>query len=110
MELHDLACCGVKELNGISYDNHTPYALLLEFCKDFINNSDDPEFAHVVFTQAGAKARYGINLAAYITRHKLGTIVRSAVAVNPNTSNPLVAFIWTINRPALRKWYVKESK
>ena len=56
---------------------------------------------------------YGENFAAFILKHKLGAVVGTGFAVNPNTNNPLQTWVWTVDHAALAAWkktYMKGAK
>jgi hypothetical protein len=95
-----LGCCGVREIDGLSLHREPEDALK----GVALSAAYDHKWRHAIFTQAGKGKRYGVQFAAYITKHKLGTVVASPTKVNPNSGNPLKAFIWTVNWPAFRKW------
>jgi hypothetical protein len=94
-------CCGVREIDGLAFYDGKPEEAMKVVAK---NTVYDHTWRHALFTQAGKGKRYGTNFATYITKHKLGTVVATPTKVNPNSGNPLKAFIWTINWPAFKKW------
>ena len=96
-------CCGIREIEGIG--ELSAKEVMADLAEDF---RYDHKWRHAVFTQAGKKARYGLSFAAFIKKHKLGTVVASPTKENPNSGNPLKAFVWTVNWPALRK-YLKDN-
>ena len=98
IDLFEGCCCGVREMHGIS-ECSTEQALRL-FGQQAAYHSDN--FSHVFFTQAGSR-RYGQNLAATITRLRLGKVVASEKKRNPNSRNLLKMWIWTVNWKAFRK-------
>lgn len=70
-------------------------------------------FRYAIFSQAGIGrgqgARYGTNLAAYITRNKLGKVISTGTSINPNSGNLLKVFVWTVDHKALEKWAEKQG-
>lgn len=106
MDVARMGCCGFKELQGIS--GLTPEQAVERFCRYFTNPARATTahlmVSHVVFTATG-RAKYGRAFAAYITQHKLGDLVCSTLATNPNSGNKLQGWIWTIDREALVKWF-----
>lgn len=113
MEINDqLDCCGLREMSGIYYG--TPQSTIMEFADnsyqdyDLISRYENANFRHVIFSQAGSKATYGRKLAAFITKHRLGTVVSSLTKVNPNTGNPLKVWIWTVNHQRTYNWWKEQ--
>jgi hypothetical protein len=99
-------CCGIREIDGLS-GHRTPEAVLKDLRGRF---HEDHKWRHAVFSQAGKRSTYGKRFAAYITKEKLGTVVETETKVNPNSKNPLKAFIWTIDWDAMRKWLAARKK
>lgn len=95
-------CCAVADINGLG-ETENPAQALFAICKVGLSGS------HVLFTQAGRSRTYGIALRDYIHANGLGTVVTSAMAVNPKTRNPVVAFLWVPNKGALAKWYTRAT-
>ena len=129
-----MGCCGLRELyigwDYASLDQRTTPVDAVKFlCQQFSGrkmNTRTREFkatlnlsmCQVVFTQ-NTKAKdaedtsalnYGVRLATYITKHKLGSVVQSETAKNPNTSNPITVFVWTLNAKNLRTWWAAHNK
>ena len=106
-----MACCGVKELCGIGYmmGEFGPVGVI----KDYIRQSRSaicpaptpyrPRVAHLIFTQA-SPGRYGADLAAYIIKNKLGTILQTPSQANPNSGNKVIMFLWSLDKPNLIAW------
>lgn len=117
MGLRRFSCCGVKELSGIS-DHANPLAVLQRYVAEVRTMYNRPKGgrfmftpggAHMFFTQAGNGVVYGENLAAYIEKNELGTIIRSPGRVNPNSGNNLIVFLWTLNQKNLKAWVKKHN-
>ena len=120
MDVRSMMCCGVAEVDGIS-----DYAQPADAMRDIVCDErwdpatekdvyvlDIPEVAHIIFTQASrrtAKVGYGYQLARYIKRHGLGTVVVSQPAKNPNTSNQVHVFIWTLDEAGITQWAKKQG-
>lgn len=100
-------CCGLGEISGLS-DYRKPELAL----KSLFRDSGDGLLLrqpHLIFTQAGRGATYGKRFAAYLVKEGLGTVVATPSKTNPNSGNPLVAWIWTTNKKALKKWGVTHN-
>ena len=116
MDIHSMSCCGFRELADIEVCD-TPEEVIQAFCGHFATKGYDylsgkyieKRFrlfcSHAVFTEVQGDGGYGRKLAAYIRKHKLGTVVGSRVATNPNSDNRLRGYIWTINPRALEGWW-----
>ena len=96
---NEIACCGIRELHGIDY-THPGFSAraAVEAARD--------AGAHVFFSSAyqGRRTRKqtnGAKLAAYILRHKLGSINEIPVKINRNSGNRLAMWVWTPNRARL---------
>lgn len=128
IEFNSLICCGVVELDAISYSK-SPIDIFINiiddyYCdpgideaeiKHYAENVVDDKFsaAHAIFTQASRtrkKSGYGFNLARYVEKNNLGTVIASAPAKNPNTGNYIVTFVWTINHKELVRYLTKLFK
>jgi hypothetical protein len=121
IEINDLECCGVKEIDGLSKFDDDPEAAMSAFClartgynhyhqdTSSISSSLQLNFAHILFTQAG-NVTYGQQFARFIRANRLGSVVRSRIQVNPNSKNPLAAYIWTVDRLALKRWWAKQVR
>lgn len=104
--LHQLqGCCGVTEIDGISEFKFPEEAAKAVFNDGYtfeesqINELQIPEASHLIFTQATrrkTRTGYGFSLADYVEFHKLGTVAFSDSAKNPNSSNYIVTFVWTL--------------
>lgn len=116
IDLNELDCCGVGELNGISEYPNDPRGAVIDILTD-----EDPSFeaddearilaipnkSHLIFTQAQrtrVRISYGNRLAAYITQQRLGAVVQSAPARSPNTGNYITVFVWALDKAAIRRW------
>lgn len=118
MEIQAVNCCGIREISGIS--GHKPEAVMKAFAKKVYGDGKShtdvwsyhyqrphgENWRYAVFSAAarGKKAapRYGDALRAYILKHKLGEVVETGVAVNPNSGNNLKAYIWTVDHEAVK--------
>lgn len=112
MQISHLGCCGIREIQGLG-QHKTPDAALKSFCTAVglergISNQRH-RFAHILFSQAKKDKPYGEAFAAFVSARGLGTIVETNFKVNPNSSNPLKAFLWTPNLPGLRKWFANPA-
>lgn len=69
-----------------------------------------PRAAHVLFSDHNVKSfKWGEALAEYIVESKLGTVIRTADARNPNTSNVITTFVWTMDPDAVRAWLSQQT-
>ena len=135
ISLQNVACCGIKEMSGLSYHSKSPEDALREFIASVhragvnrggiidytIQNKPareilpkiaifSPRFRYAIFSQAGARAKYGVAFAKFIEENRLGKVVRadSKFHKNPNSGNMLTAWIWTLDEKAIDAW-LKES-
>jgi hypothetical protein len=127
MKLHQMMCCGLRELHGLEWEAREGPAYAM---KEFIHAACPKRqefkwrdgkyikqylsrlyFSHVVFSEAkdGAGA-YGEQFAAYIKKNKLGDVVASQRRVNPNSGNQVKLWVWTLNKQELVKWAAKNIK
>lgn len=122
--IRETHCCGLGDMDGLQYHDDMGddeyNAGLLPSPEDCVMSAWYERLAFVTFAQATFRTslldsdeaiafykvanRQGWKLAAYIRKHKLGTIVGGRKAVNPNSGNDLRVWLWTINRPALERW------
>lgn len=92
--------CGVKEWSGISSYQDPKVAL-----QTLARYIADHEFgaAHILFSDS-IERPIGQQIADLIVKEKLGTVVATPQAVNPNSKNTIVVWCWTWDRPAFDKW------
>lgn len=117
MTLGHFACCGLREVIGLSTDGWPPAEKLWRLCRT--ESPSLPQFLHrcryLVFTQAGrgvtAGVGYGYEFAEFIRSAGLGTVIDTIPAgVNPNSSNDLKMFVWIVDLPAMQEWVANEVK
>ena len=134
ISLQNVACCGIKEISGLS-NHRTPELALKDFVAQVYRSGNarggwqpgigtgdltktilpkivafTPRFRYAIFSQAGVQAKYGVTFAKFIEDNKLGKVVRadSKFHKNPNSGNMLTAWIWTLDEKAIDAW-LKES-
>lgn len=97
-------CCGISEIDDLGAARNAAEAMY-----SILDEWNIARF--VIFSQAGKTAKYGVNFARYIKKHKLGTVIETpGWKVNPNSNNLLKVWIWTIDTKACEKWYQREDK
>lgn len=110
MDIRHMSCCGFRELSYIG--GQTPEENMERICRHYAIHGrltvEHLALSHAVFTATG-RAKYGRAFAAYITQHKLGDLVCSTLATNPNSGNKIQGWIWTLDREALVKWYKAQN-
>lgn len=119
----DLRCCGLNELSGLETIRAFPAeVVLLRACLRFANPSGRLSgwgemkptahmyFAHLVFTQAGARNTYGNKLKRLIEKLDLGTVVVSPRQKNPNTGRIIKTFIWTPDKEKVCAYWNNQLK
>lgn len=98
-------CCGINELGYIRDDDNAVDSLMSIHKGDLA--------AHVVFSVTSrecVKHAKGIALAKYIRKHKLGSVVSTKPAVNPNHKGTLRAWLWTPNKKTFIQWQAAQRK
>jgi hypothetical protein len=108
MEFNNLYNCGLVEMAGISEFRTAEgcVAAVVDYFKGI------PSVSHFIFSQAMTRkirSGYGFRLAAYITKNQLGTVTASDSAVNPNSGNYIVVFVWAVDRKAISSWAKKRD-
>src|SRR3954467_10610014 len=97
MNMRQMACCGIREMNGIAFGKPEQIVWDVLFnpfqmanhrgtLQEFRFNTRTGAF---LFTQAGAKHKYGEALKAYIEAEKLGTVETVAPFKNFNTGRKI---------------------
>lgn len=95
--------CGMSFLNGLSVD---PKVTMIEFYEQYGIRSYKLElymFSGAVHCGAAK------NLATYIRENDLGECVESKHTNNPVHGYNIHAFLWSVNKPGLEKWW-QENK
>lgn len=132
MQFGQLECCGVKEIRYLSHSDDAHAAMrcfalgclggkkkgtdLLEVpnvkisYEGNISSIIGVRFRYAIFTEAAVdRASYGKLFAKFILDNKLGEVIKTGVNINPNSTNSLQAYIWTVDHDALRGWWEKEN-
>lgn len=104
-------CCGIRELTSLSQFNKNPQKAF----RGFANVVYRPvgtrtygayRFRYAVFSEANpprSKSNsYGRDFAAFIIKHGLGEVVETGRNRNPNSSNDVQVWIWTVDHDACR--------
>lgn len=110
MTINHMRCCGTKELTDIG-NMGSPERVMRELGR--ICYYEDLPAAHVVFTGVVAKGgrnNYARKLAKFITDNGLGAVVSTPIKVNPNTHNPIQAYLWTPNKRAVKAWWKAHTR
>ena len=55
------------------------------------------------------KFKYGEALAKALKTNRLGKVTTTGAAVNERTGNKVKVWIWTVNKPALRKYVIEKG-
>lgn len=112
IDVRFLDCCGIHELVALSHfvnpgtvEANVKHVLRNKNCAFYlfscVEEHEDPDYEEDYDTStAGA---YGKIFADYIIKHKLGTVVMSDLATNPNSGNRLRAYLWTVDWDAAKK-------
>lgn len=121
MNTRGTACCGLYEIYNLS-KHKTPEGAMRSFLSvsgfkwqpSYLPTAKveygERPFSHVVFSAAHrSKAQfedksYGTRFAEFIKAQGFGDVVESTTAVNPNSTNQLKIYVWTIDWKALEKW------
>ncbi len=101
--LQEVTCCGIRELDGVQ--GRPAHDTIVDDANEYFG--DDAERAHIFFSVIGNYALSGRALAAYITKNRLGTVIRTKRAVNGNTGNPLIMYVWTVNKTTFKRFWKK---
>jgi hypothetical protein len=106
MEVRNLGCCGLQEIDGVSNYNNAENALM-GFLQD-VGGADGVR-SGVIFTSAGrSKTRplvYALNLKEYIESHRLGTVHTLPSFRNKNSGNQVITFLWIVKPTNLARWW-----
>lgn len=110
-----MQCCGVKEIAGVrsAFVNCTPgtFDKFEQGLRTYLApNFGVPLNAYFVFTAVvnTLTPLYGEAFKAFILANDLGTVIESTVNTNPNSSNPLKVYLWTLNLVNVRAWYANQ--
>lgn len=105
MEIRAMACCGLRELHGLSWEHSADDAMHAFRRAVGPGGGSGTGFRYVVFTQAGTEHVYGDDFAALIRDHKMGDVVETTgTHRNPNTNHTLKVWVWTVNHAAVKRF------
>jgi hypothetical protein len=88
------SCCGIGEIKHLGDTRKT------------IREAASEDYRLYVFTDR-VTYHCGDRLVAFIKKHKLGTVWKSARKVNSNTEAKVQLFVWNVNRRNLDKFKPK---
>lgn len=104
----DFRCCGLGEIDGLSYHPTDPEEALRDLFRTYGRN---PVLAHshLVFTGAVGLRNvhppaYSQGFAEYIVDNHLGTVVRAEGNRNPNSGRKVFTYVWALDHRRLRAW------
>ena len=118
IDIRDTACCGMREVNGLSWTSSNPTQTL----KGIYNHRGYYDRRLVrpavyIFTQASHEknpkspvSTYGTRLAKFIRSQDLGPVVSTRPSLNPNSGNYVRAFTWTPDWVAFDAWIIQQNK
>lgn len=130
MDIQETSCCGLLEINGLSYSSRDNIRDFLDCLNNNVYSGRDEEeclFDHIrslnkahsyksppyleffIFTDNVKRGR-GRRLYNYIKKHDLGYVTQSKSGVNPNSRNVIRIWIWKPNVENLEKWSMKYHK
>ncbi len=98
-------CCGARVLHEL---DKNPKDNVSEVKERFEGGgwNDADRCAFVVFSDRSGRGRSGPALAAFIKRHKLGTVVSTRSKKNPNSGNMITIWVWGVDAAALKRFKV----
>lgn len=102
-------CCGIDEMDGLDVN---PEATIREYCQERFDGfypEDNETQAFVFFSDTVHSSHKGEDLAKFITKKKLGKIIKTERKRNPNSGNMLQMWVWTPHVTHLRAWHNKNS-
>lgn len=119
-------CCGLSELTDIQHDDD-PADSLGTLVGEWWYKRDvwdektrryeyetkpsfHPNCCHIIFSDANDRSKkYGDNLKKFIVEHKLGRVIKTRGAKNPNSGNEVECFVWTPNMKNLEAYFKKNG-
>jgi hypothetical protein len=104
--LKETECCGIRELDGIMSDNDARKSVV-DAAEQW--HEEDVDGAFVFFSSFGSSTA-GQNIAAYIEKYKLGTVMKTRPTLNPNSGNVLTMWVWTVNKRNFRRFWRKTKR
>lgn len=106
-------CCGFREIHCLG-QYRAPGMAMRDFLTTLMGALPADQlgvrtgrFRYVMFAQAHKQSTYGDRFKAFIEKNKFGTVMETGWNVNPNSSNDLKLFLWTIDWGPLREWAAK---
>lgn len=113
-DINGLSCCALAEIDGLGYSGGAENALLAMFQDSPYDDRTSWVSAIILFTGASARkstqAEYAREFAAYIKKHKLGTVEQHTPTYNPNSGKYVTLYVWLTNIEALKRWWKKRHE
>lgn len=99
---------GIVEIDGLS-DYNNSKDMMRGLCYELRQTYTrimDITFPILLFTGVVAD-RYPGDFSRLIKRAKLGDVICTNPRINPNSDNVIKAYLWTVDKKALSKWFKK---
>lgn len=90
-------CCGVREL----YNLGGPSRDIIKQVCEAINGTLNAAF--YMFAD-NTESTNGTKLAAYITKHKLGKLIKTPAVFNPQSQHMLEVWLWELDQEAINDY------
>lgn len=102
-------CCGVCEISGIG--ENSPKMILRSAADGLYSDEYQGRFRFMVFTGSteNDSLKTAAALKAFILKNKLGEVIKTKKRENPNTTNIIQMYVWTINHNTFRRWARKQG-
>lgn len=104
IEINGTSCCGIDEISEISKKENTAEMIIKHIIKKESLQAHY-NFSDVIMRGKKMLKSNGIEMAKLIKKHKLGTIIQTPPARNPNSGHIIRQWTWTPDRKAYREWY-----
>lgn len=102
--IESMECCAIREIARLESN---PVTVITSTMR---HTEDDGDQVPAFFTFSDtSRSRAGKNLAKYIKSSRLGSALKTRSKRNPNTSNRVTVWVWSIDRPRLQRWWKKNK-
>lgn len=114
MRVDNTSCCGLNEIVGVAYNSPQDVMRMVCEYKNLSDTKDNRDYVPLMFFtdtiyKKKPAVQSGQSFAKFIEDNKLGVLSKSTIRINPNSSNRIRCWIWSVNFPNLINWYKKNK-
>ena len=112
MRINTTGYKNIREIHGLESYENDPEGAMLDLCMILYGNGDNIHntmpYTTMLFSGV-SRERYTQDFKRLIEKEGLGDVVQTLCKRNPNSGNGIKAYIWTLNKETLLRWYLNNK-